>query len=402
MDWDVPHAVAPTVTLKVSSAGKLLQVGTPARGLEIDPDTVLPLLLAFSAGTTPREALARLQRDWELDETGFEEVVSGLIDRRILEPAGAGQAATVRPTQRGFGSVRTHLPMLQDPIRVLSYRSAIERHARGKTVAEIGCGTGILSLFAARAGAKRVIAIEETGIADVARRMFEANGYGDVTEVRNVISYDVELDEPVDLIIHEILGVDPLDENILPVLEDARRRLLRPGGRLLPYRLEVCCVGVELKEPEEDRSLTEALELPRLYGFDFQPFLDTLAETRPRQAGGPWKGGRGRFEPAILSEESRFLDLDFRTDRLDLTGLSAKVPLRIVRPGTLGGVVLFFRAHLDEETQLTNSPFAPRTCWGWDLRSFQRPVRVSPGDEAAVNVTLEERDGFQGLVFELA
>lgn len=400
MEWDTPYAVVPTLMLKVSPAGTLVQVGSPARGLELDPETALPVLLAFAAGTTPREALTRLQQEWEIEEAGFEQVVGGLLDRRVLGVAGNGQASTGTSKPKGFGSVRTHLPMLQDPVRVLSYRSAIERHAQGKTVVEIGCGTGILSLFAARAGARKVIAIEETAIAHVARRMFEANGYADVIEVRNTNSFNVEIDEPADLIIHEILGVDPLDENLLPVLEDARRRLLRPGGRLLPYRVEVCCAGVQLKEPAEDRALAEARELPRLYGFDFEPFLETLAETGPRPAGS-WKGG-ARFEPVILSGESRFLDIDLREDHLDLAGLTSRVPLHIVRSGTLGGVVVFFRAHLDEETQLSNSPFAPPTCWGWDLRSFARQVRVSPGDEVAIGVTLQDEDGAQSLRFDLA
>lgn len=407
MDWDIPYVIAPTLTLKASPAGKLVQVGSPAFGLEIDPEALLPVLLAFAAGSPPREALARLQQEWELDEAGFERVVGGLVDRRVLvDQRGLGVAsaskATTGPSRlHGFGSVRTHLPMLRDPIRVLSYRSAIERHARGKTVVEIGCGTGILSLFAARAGARRVIAIEETAIADVARRMFEVNGYSDVIEVRNANSLNVELEEPADLIIHEILGVDPLDENLLPVLEDARRRLLRPGGRLLPYRVEICCAGIQLEEPEEDRILAEARELPRLYGFDFEPFLETLA----RSGHDPvrrWKSGKTGFEPAILSEENRFLDVDLREDRLDLAGLTAQIPLRIVRSGTFNGIVLFFRAHLDEDTQLTNSPLAPATCWGWDVRRFPRQVRVSPGDEVAVGVKLEEEDGVQGLSFDLA
>ena len=397
MDWDIPYVIAPTLTLKVSPAGKLMQISSPARGLEIDLEA-LPVLLAFAAGTTPREALSRLQQEWELDEAGFEQVVGGLVDRRVLGVAGAGQASTGHAKPRGFGSVHTHLPMLRDPIRVLSYRSAIERHARGKTVVEIGCGTGILSLFAARAGARRVIAIEETAIADVARRMFEVNGYADVIEVRNANSLNVELEEPADLIIHEILGVDPLDENLLPVLDDARRRLLRPGGRLLPYRVEICCAGVQLEEPEEERILAQARELPRLYGFDFEPFLETLAGAG-RHPGRPQKGVKA---PAILSEENRFLDFDLRADRLDLAGMTSRIPLRIVRSGILNGVVLFFRAHLDEETQLTNAPLAPATCWGLDLRSFPQQVRVSPGDEVVVGVTLKDEDGAQGLSFDLA
>jgi len=104
--------------------------------------------------------------------------------------------------------------------------------------------------------------------------MFRANGCDGIVELRRANSRDVELDEPADLIIHEILGIEPFEENILPVIADARRRLLRPGGRLLPRRLELCGIGVEAAEPpletEDERMLAEARELPGLYGLDFE------------------------------------------------------------------------------------------------------------------------------------
>jgi protein arginine N-methyltransferase 1 len=297
--------------------------------------------------------------------------------------------------------------MLRDAVRLLSYRSAIERQAWDKTVLEIGCGTGVLSLFAARAGARRVIAVEETRIAEVAARMFAANGCSEVIDLRVSHSRHVELDEPADLIIHEILGVDPLEENLLPTLEDARRRLLRPGGRLLPYRLEICCMGVEIEETsqseEEERRLGEAAELGGLYGLDFNPFVDAFAESVHQRA--PRRiliSNRSYFEPRILSEESRFLNLDLENDPLDFNGWSSTVTLRIVREGTLGGVVLFFRAHLDEQVQLTNSPLAPPTHWGWDVRGFAHYLPVSPGDEVRLGVRLLMDAGVQRLSFDLA
>jgi hypothetical protein len=129
--------------------------------------------------------------------------------------------------------------------------------------------------------------------------------------------------------------------------------------------------------------------------------LEALAASARPAPSRSWIGGQARFEPRILSEESRFLDLDFRSDALDLAGWSAKVPLRIVRQGTLGAAVLFFRAHLDEQIQLTTSPLAPPTCWGWDVRIFSRRVAVVPGAEVALNIELEHRSGVQSLTVDL-
>ena len=195
--------------------------------------------------------------------------------------------------QDGFASILSHHHMLRDTVRVLAYQSAIARHSRGCSVVEVGCGTGILSIFAARAGARRVVAIEESEIAIVAQRMFRANGCDEI-ELRRTNSRDVELDEPADLLIHEILGVDPFAENLLPAVLDARERLLRPGGRLLPSRVQVLCLGLEVEpRPHRDMDyiLAEAAEIQRLYGVDLGPVLDLLAETDPRQLVPPLEDG---------------------------------------------------------------------------------------------------------------
>ncbi len=404
MDWDGRYVVSRSLTLKILPSGKLALLG-PAKPQELDADA-LPVLFGFATAATPREVLGRLQEEWDLEEAGFAELVQALEQQEVLEPVEpAGTKRKAALPALGFGSARNHLGMLKDSVRVMSYRAAIERHARDRTVVEIGCGTGILSLFAAKAGARRVIAIEETEIADLAAEMFAANGCDGTIDLRNANSRYVELDEPADLIIHELLGVDPFEENLLPILEDARRRLLRPGGRLLPYRLEVCCLGVEVAEPpaDEDRIIAGARELSGLYGLDFGPFAQALTESFRRPTSRrTWVGDKARFEPKILSEESRLLDLDFRSDPLDLAGWTATVPLRIVGMGMLGGVVLFFRAHLDEQIQLTTSPHAPVTHWGWDVRTFSTPVPVSPGDEVALAVELRAPAGTHGLGVRLA
>src|SRR5204863_7249091 len=132
-----------------------------------------------------------------------------------------------------------------------------------RRVAEIGCGTGILSIFAAQAGARSVVAIEESRIAEVAAKMFAANGVDGTVELKLGNSRDLDVGEPVEVAIHEILGNDPFGDSILPVLIDARR-FLAPGGRFLPCRLEVACRGIDLgQEPQKRRqkALAEAHEL---------------------------------------------------------------------------------------------------------------------------------------------
>ncbi|HSS78958.1 MAG TPA: 50S ribosomal protein L11 methyltransferase [Thermoanaerobaculia bacterium] len=403
MQWDASYVVSRSLTLEILRNGRLAARSSISRPLQDIDFDALPVLLAFAAGTTPRDALTRLRSEWEFDDDEFAGVVAALIGQAFLVPAGRGGVATL--AQEGFASAVAHHHLLQDTVRVLSYQSAIARHSRGCSVVEIGCGTGILSIFAARAGARRVVAIEESEIASLAEQMFQANGCDGIIELRRANSRDVELDEPADLLIHEILGVDPFAENILPTLLDARERLLRPGGRLLPWRVQVLCLGVETEpQPHRDKAyiLAEALEVQRLYGLDFTPFLDILGEADPRQfAPVPAEGDRF-FKSKVLSEECLLVDLDLQAGNLNQPGLPAQVHLRIQSRGTLGAVAVYFRADLDEDIQLTNSPFAPLTSWRRQVRPLSRHVEVAPGDEVRLRVELLSRHGRQELDVDLA
>lgn len=406
MEWDVPYQVSRSFNIEISRTGHLIgtsSISRPPQEVAVD---AVPVLLAFAGGATPRAVLRRLQEDWELDEEGLAEVVRVLLSQAFLVPVATGEEPMkiASLATGGFASLLTHQRLVADTVRVQAYRTAIYRHSAGKSVAEVGCGSGILSIFAAHAGASRVVAIEESEIAALAEEMFAANGCGDVVDLRRANSRDVELDEPVDLIIHEILGSDPFVEALLPSIADARRRFLRPGGRLLPYRIEVCCFGIELDErPYRDRArvLAETGELPGLYGIDFTPMLDRLGKVS-HQFLPPPVDLSAPFKPRILSSELCLLDLDLYDDGLDLDRQLREVRLPILESGKLGGVVLFFRAHLDETLTLSTSPYAPPTTWGYDVRAFARRVPVAAGMEIPLALGVENVLGRQRVSLELA
>lgn len=405
VNWDAEYVISRSLTLEVTRTGKLVAATSLSRSpYELDAEAV-PVLLAFASGTTPQAAFQQLQEEWEIEWDAFGQFVGTMLEDGVLVSAGGEPADSLVSTK--FGDAANHVVMLRDTVRVMAYRAAIEKHAPGKRVVEVGCGTGILSLFAAKAGARKVIAIEESQVSETAAAMFAANGCSESIDLKVANSRNVELselDEPADLLIHEILGVDPFDENLLPVLLDARRRLLRPGGRMLPRRLEVCCLGVEGPEdPRHDAAMAvaRARELSGMHGLDFSPVVRAVeaAASRPRR-NRAWLGDKS-FDRKVLSEELRLLDLDLEGGDLEIVGRPASASLRITAEGTLVGIVLFFRAHLDEEIQLTTSPFAPLTHWGWDLRLFSRRLRVRPGDEVPLAVEIESTFGNQRMNIDL-
>uniref|UniRef100_A0A0R0EGI4 Protein arginine N-methyltransferase domain-containing protein n=1 Tax=Glycine max TaxID=3847 RepID=A0A0R0EGI4_SOYBN len=103
-----------------------------------------------------------------------------------------------------------------------------------KVVVDVGCGTGILSIFCAQAGAKRVYAIDASDIALQANEVVKANNLSDVVVVLHGRVEDVEINEEVDVIISEWMGYMLLYESMLGSVINARDRWLKPGGLILP------------------------------------------------------------------------------------------------------------------------------------------------------------------------
>ena len=401
MNWDVSYTVSRSIVLQIGDGGELLAGNSVSRMPQALALDGLPVLLAFAGGRTPTEVLNQLKDEWEIDEAGFAVVLDSLLDQNLLTPATGDDAALA---SGGFASIGEHFRMVRDTVRVSAYRRAIFRHCKDKSVIEIGCGSGLLSIFAAKAGARRVIAIEESTIADLAAAMYEANGLPDRIELRPANSRDVSVDEPADVIIHEVLGVDPFSENILPFIEDARARLLAPNGRLIPSSMEVCCVGFQvLDRPYLARARASAAlaELHGLYGVDFGAFRQFVKDARPDPFPRPLDDlGQGQFAPRILTEETLLYRIDFGGASLAVEPRD-DLRLRVNHAGMLGGVLVYFRAHLDEDTVLSTSPHAPRTSWGWNARPLGKLIAVEPDQEIPLVTELRTLAGSQHLHVDL-
>ena len=134
-----------------------------------------------------------------------------------------------------YAEIEVHRTMICDRVRTEAFRRAIDAVVRpGDVVLDVGAGTGILSLFAARAGAARVYAVEQTTVAVLAHELAAANGAADIVEVIQGDIMDVELPERVDVIVSEWLGGFGIDEGMLVPVIAARDRWLKPGGTMIP------------------------------------------------------------------------------------------------------------------------------------------------------------------------
>lgn len=151
--------------------------------------------------------------------------------------------------------------------RTSAYARALEANiVPGALVLDIGCGPGILSLLACRAGAAKVYAVEPDDIIQLARQTAADNGFSDRIEFIQALSTEIDLPQRVDGIVTDIHGVLPLyGKNIISIL-DARDRLLKPDGWIIPRRETLwaalsCC-------PAFHSSLVDSWETQYRFNFD--------------------------------------------------------------------------------------------------------------------------------------
>jgi predicted RNA methylase len=142
---------------------------------------------------------------------------------------------------RAFSSIDIVSQCLVDMERTLAFEKAIKENVRsGDTVLDAGTGSGILSLFAARSGAKMVVAIElDPFIAKAAREVVKANNYEDTIEVRvaDICSYEFEPELKFDVVIVEMLTTGMVDEYQISTINNLHKKNpLTANTRFLPYK----------------------------------------------------------------------------------------------------------------------------------------------------------------------
>ena len=130
-------------------------------------------------------------------------------------------------TTFGFDDIAEQVWMLLDEVRVSAYAQAIRATVKpGDVVVDVGTGSGVLAVLAAKAGARKVYAIERGGIADLASRVFHDNGVADRIVLLRGDARDVVIPEPPNVIVTETLGSSD-EEEIVACSRCSRRA--RPG-----------------------------------------------------------------------------------------------------------------------------------------------------------------------------
>lgn len=376
---DTVLCLAPTLRTRVSAAGHVVIDAPNGTVVDIGPHGYTILAL-FARPLPLGDAIERLEVQWGTS-TQFApamSVINMLIEEEALVRARAG-----RVPASGWADPVEHARMLHDEARTADFMAAVAAAVRpGDVVLEIGTGSGVLAVAAARAGARRVYAVEASDIADVAAEVFARNGVADRVTLVPGWSRQIELPEPADLLVSEVIGNEPLEEEILETMLDARRRLLAPGGRLVPHTLEL--VARPLRLPEEEfrqRAFGQAAvdRWSGLYDIDFGPLLDAAG---PDPVHTLTEGEIvARWPPAGPATTLGRIDLTAFEEAV----LACSEELAVDTPEPVNAVAVTFRAHLHGDIVHALDPWhRPSSSWATSVWVLPEPVSVETGSALRV------------------
>lgn len=263
--------------------------------------------------------------------------------------------------------------MIADPVRMRAYREALAQSVqKGAIVVDLGAGTGIFSLWACEFGAKRVHAIESNPAVNLLHEIARANGYGDRIIVHHGSSFAYEMAERADVLVSDLRGVVPLQHGHIPAIVDARRRLLAPGGVMIPESDKLVCAMVEA--PGLYHRLVDVW---RTTTFD----LDVCRRVVANEV------HADRVEPIareqLLTDGTVWAEVSYA--HIEEDGAQGEVDLAVSRAGIAHGMSVWFQATLARGISFSTEP-GTQPVYARLFLPFEEPCRVAPGDRARVRL----------------
>lgn len=314
----------------------------------------------------------------------------GIFEEQVPEEASILKDQNALPqsvseSESIFFNIHNHHLMIKDYVRATAYWHAIEANVGPEDVVlELGCGSGILTFFAGRAGAKKLYAIEinKNMVETVTRPMAEANGFADKLTFLLGNSMNIptsSVNPKADVFIAEILGDGVFNENILSYTIDARERFLKPGAKMLPKGLDVYLFPYESQSQKATFASSDIKHISQAKSsrtesryLKYDHFVNKMI-ARPHKA--------------IYVDLTTITEPDFQVSG----------EMEAIAPGIVNGACLYFVAHIDDDFHLSNSPWSPQISWTQQLFDVYPPMKVNKGD--MIPFTLNY-DGFLTLKLE--
>jgi protein arginine N-methyltransferase 1 len=270
-------------------------------------------------------------------------------------------------------SLRDFGEMIADRERFDAYSKAIAKAVRpGDAVLEIGCGPGVFGLLACQAGARKVYAIDSEEIVHFARELAEANGFVDRMEFIQSDSRKVQLPEAVNVIVSDIRGSLPFFGDAIASIEDARKRFLAPGGRLIPQR---------------DTLKAALIDASEFYSQLVSPWLKAspglnLSSSVSLLLNGSYTCNFNSDQ--LLTEAQIWGVLDYSAGPKPCAAVDLN--LSVTRHGTAHGLCLWFDAELFDGFGYSSGPSSRKTIYGQVFLPWLEAVPVRQGQKILVSL----------------
>ncbi|XP_043268413.1 protein arginine N-methyltransferase 1 [Venturia canescens] len=267
-----------------------------------------------------------------------------------------------------------HHEMLTDTVRTETYRDALLTNSNmfsNCVMLDVGCGTGILSMFAAKSGCRKVISVDQSDVIYHAMDIVRENNLDDIIQLKKGRLEDIDLGvEKVDAIVSEWMGYFLLFEGMLDTIIYARDHYLVPGGKLLPSRCTLSIVG----SGDTKRYIDLVDYWSNVYGFKMSCMKAKVVK-----------------EPSI--EISNVKDLvtniteiqafDLYSVDTNCVNFTAPFEFTITKTGSLTAIVGYFDVFfngLDNPISFSTGPHAPATHWKQTVFSLTEPISITEGE----------------------
>jgi protein arginine N-methyltransferase 1 len=262
--------------------------------------------------------------------------------------------------------------MIADRVRMDAYALALKAAIKPESVVlDIGTGPGMHALLAAKFGARKVYAIELEDTVHLARQVAQENGFGDRIAFYQDLSTNVTLPERVDVIVSDIRGSLPMYGPHIPTIIDARKRHLKEGGALIPYRDVMYATLVDSSRAY--REVIRAWDRP--YALSMEPIKQIVLNTWSDQV--PYEIRKRH----LLTEPQKWATWDYLTVNDPNVGNSSIVQ-EATRDGKAYGWLVWFDTDLTVEVGFSNGPDVDRISevYGRGFFPLMEPVSVQEGD----------------------
>eukprot|EP00056_Hartaetosiga_gracilis_P009659 m.139234 g.139234 ORF g.139234 m.139234 type:complete len:538 (-) comp13165_c0_seq4:1418-3031(-) len=266
-----------------------------------------------------------------------------------------------------------HIEMIRDSSRTTSYRNYMLENAslfKDKVVLDVGCGTGILSMFAAQAGAKHVYGVDNAAIIDKARVIVSENGFGDKISLFRGLMEEVNLPENVDIIVSEWMGYLLLYESMFDSVIYARDKWLNKGGIVVPDVATMYVCGVDDTRWKEDVAVWD-----NVYGLS----MGTMKEEVVKQPAVTVVD-----KEIVLTQPFMMKEFDLNTARISEFEFTSDFTMTCKRTSNFAGFLTYFDCLFDNggdvPVVLGTGPENIPTHWRQVLFHLPKPAPVNAGD----------------------